>query len=109
MLLVRTFGICCSALEMQVLNWNGVNPSVLTCFGQRLRGQLRWFVKEPRFVEELNVWSVGQAWPRLPFETTGSLPRADSLGVSSSAWFQRERIRIETPPIIIDSIPTLVY
>jgi len=26
---------------------------------------------------------------RLPFETTGSLPRADSLGVSSSSWFQR--------------------
>src|SRR6266702_3562926 len=46
--------------------------------------------------------------PRLPFETPGSLPRADSLGVSSSAWFQPERIRIERPPIIIDSILRLI-
>jgi hypothetical protein len=50
---------------------------------------MRWFV------ESLDSWRrsmLGQ-WDslgrRLPFEMTGSLARADSLGVSSSPWFQR--------------------
>jgi hypothetical protein len=44
----------------------------------------------------------------LPLETTGS-PRTDSLGVSSTSWLQGgERIRIETPPTIIESVSTLI-
>ena len=39
-------------------------------------------------VAEVILDPLGLAGP-LPFETTGSSPRADSLGVSSSSWFQR--------------------
>jgi hypothetical protein len=46
---------------------------------------------------------------RLPCETTGSLPRADSLGVSSLHDFSGERIRIETPRIIIESIDSYAH
>lgn len=46
-------------------------------------------LEEYRFVEELRAWSVGQAWPLLSFETTGSLPRAGSLRVSLPIRFLR--------------------
>ena len=47
---------------------------------------------------------------RLLFETIGSLSRADLSWVNHARYgFSGEGIRIERTPLIIDSIPTLVY
>ena len=66
---------------------NGVNPYVLTCVGAKANRSGDMVREEPRIVESPIFGQRDRFGRRLPVETTGSLPRADSQGVSSSLWF----------------------
>jgi hypothetical protein len=53
----------------------------VTCFGTKAKRSEEVVRQEPRFVESSMFGQWDRLGRHLPFETTGSLPPANSLGV----------------------------